>query len=202
MRHHRKLTDAERRQIIEARAEGTPVTTLAHRFGVSFRTIYNSLNRAKTSGVLRPARTRTVTMRVSDRDLTGFMAALAERGITDRPAAMRCLMEAADKILMAPDPAMIAKVQDWTAEVQTHGAAINQIARKLNAAKLRGDCSPYTIEDDVAIRAMGILLNAFLEDFQARWGAKLEAMSQEVDKALAGLESKRLSAREFPNFVT
>lgn len=195
MRHHRKLTDDERRQIIEARAEGTPATTLACRFGVSRRTIYNTLNRAKASGVVRPARTRTVTMRVSDRDLTGFMAALAERGITDCPAAMRCLMEAADKILMAPDPAMTAKVQDWTAQVQTHGAAINQIAHKLNAGKLRGDRSPYTVEDDDAIRAMAIFLDAFVEDFQAHWGAKLEVMSQEVDKALARLEAKRLGAR-------
>ena len=45
MRHHRKLTDDERRQIIEARAEGTPAAVLAHRFGVSTRTIYNTLRR-------------------------------------------------------------------------------------------------------------------------------------------------------------
>ena len=47
MRHHRKLTDDERRQIIEARAGGTSAAVLAHRFGVSTRTIYNTLSRAK-----------------------------------------------------------------------------------------------------------------------------------------------------------
>jgi len=192
MRHHRKLTDDERRQIIETRAEGTPASTLAYRFGVSRRTIYNTLNKAEGA---QQARTRTVTTRVSERELAGFRAAMAARGITDHPAALRRLMDAADKILMAPDPAMTAKVQDWTAEVQTHGTAINQIARKLNAANLRGERSPYTVEDDAAIRAMEIFFDAFIEDFQASWGEKLKAMSQEVDKALAGLEAKRIGIR-------
>ncbi|MFN3847739.1 MAG: helix-turn-helix domain-containing protein, partial [Paracoccaceae bacterium] len=40
MRHHRKLTDDERRQIIEARAAGTPVKALARQFRISRRTIY------------------------------------------------------------------------------------------------------------------------------------------------------------------
>jgi len=189
MRHHRKLTDDERRQIIEARALGTPVTTLVYRFGVSRRAIYNTLNKAEGA---QQARTRTVTTRVSERELAGFKAAMAARGITDHPAALRRLMDAADKILMAPDPAMTAKVQGWTAQVQTHGAAINQIARRLNAAKLRGDRLPYTVEDDAAIRAMMSFFDAFVEDFQTHWAAKLEAMSQEVDKALAGVGSTRI----------
>ena len=141
-------------------------------------------------------------MRASDRELARFMAALAERNITDRPAALRRLMDAADKILMAPDPAMIAKVQDWTAEVQAHGSAINQIARKLNEAKLRGDRSPYTVEDDAVMRGMEIFLDAFVEEFQAHWGAKLEAMSQEVDKALAGLGATRIGIPQCPMFGT
>lgn len=199
MRHHRKLTDDERRQIIEARAEGTPATTLAYRFGVSRRTIYNTLNKAEGA---QHTRTRTVTTRVSERELADFKAAMAARGITDHPAALRRLMDAADKILMAPDPAMTAKLQDWSAEVQTHGAALNQIARKLNTAKQRGDRSPYTVEDDAAIRAMAIFLDAFIEEFQANWGAKLKAMSQEVDKALAEVGSTRIGIPQCLMFAT
>lgn len=45
MRHHRRLTDDERRRIIEGRANGTPADVLVRRFGVSRRTIYNTQRR-------------------------------------------------------------------------------------------------------------------------------------------------------------
>ncbi len=186
MRHHRKLTDEERRKIIAARGQGTPVAALSRRFSVSPRTIYNTLSKAKGA---RPARTKTVSMRVSDRDLTGFTAALAARGISDRPAAMRRLMGAADKVLMAPDPTIAAKLNSWTAEVRTHGTAINRIALKLNEAKLLSRSLPYTAEDEAAIRALMAFTFTLIADFQALWDAKREAMSREVDELLAGLKS-------------
>lgn len=188
MRHHRKLTDVERRQIIEARAGGAPAADLARRFGVSPRTIYNTLNRAQAPGPT-PIRTQTVTTRVSDRDLTGFMAALTKRGITDRPAALRRLMEAADKILMAPDPATAVMLKGWAAEIQSRGTAINLIARKLNEAKLSGRSLPYSADDEAAIRALMAFTFTLIADFQGLWGARREAISREVDEALAGLKA-------------
>lgn len=187
MRHHRKLTDEERRLIIKARAEGTPAAALARRFGVSPRTIYSTLRKAEGP---RHARTRTVSARVSDRELEGFMAALEKRGITDRAAALRRLVGAADKILMPADQAMIDRLAGWSADIQTHGAAINQIARKMNEAKLRGRPMPYTVEDDVTIRAMAVSLFEFIEEFRALWDAKRAAIKQEVDEALVGLAKK------------
>jgi len=192
MRHHRKLTDEDRRQIIKGRAEGASAAALAHRFGVSRRTIYNTLGKAKGAHL---ARTRTISTRVSARELAGFRDGLAKRGITDHPAALRCLMGAADKILMAPDPAMVATLNGWTAEIQSRGAAINQIARKLNEAKLRGHPLPYTDKDEAVMRAMMAFMVTFTADFHVLWGAKLEAMSREVDRALAGLEAKRLAVQ-------
>jgi transposase-like protein len=188
MRHHRKLTDEERRQIIQARAGGASAANLARRFGVSPRTIYNTLNRAQAAGPT-PIRTRTVTTRVSDRDLTGFMAALAKRGITDRAAALRRLMETADKILMTPDPATAAMLNGWTAEIQTRGTAINLIARKLNEARLIGRSLPYSVDDEAAIRALMAFTFALIADFQGLWGARREAISREVDEALSGLKA-------------
>ncbi|MBE0455097.1 MAG: Hin recombinase [Roseovarius sp.] len=108
MRHHRKLTDDERRQIIEARAEGTPVKALARQYGVSRRTIYNTLNKAQRA---RQGRTQTISLRVSRRELAGFQAALARRGIADQPAALRCLMEAADILLRPADPVVLDHLQ-------------------------------------------------------------------------------------------
>lgn len=188
MRHHRKLTDDERRQIIEARAGGAPAADLARRFGVSPRTIYNTLNRAQVPRPT-PIRTRTLTTRVSDCDLTGFIATLAKRGITDRPAALRHLMGVADKILMGRDLATVVMLKRWTAEVQSHGIAINQIARKLNEAKLIGRSLPYSADDEAAIRALMAFTFTLIADFQGLWGARREAISREVDEALAGLKA-------------
>jgi len=142
MHHHRKLTDDERRQIIEARSWGTPAAVLAHRFGVSTQTIYNTLSRAKGA---RPRLTTTISTRLSARQLAGFQAALARLGITDQPAALRRLMGAADILLRPVDPVVLAHLQAWGAQVATDGAAVNHIARKLNEAKLRGRPIPLPI---------------------------------------------------------
>lgn len=187
MRHHRKLTDDERRQIIEARAEGMPAMTLACRFGVSRRTIYNTLGKAKGA---RPARTRTISTRVSARELAGFRDGLAKRGITDNPAALRRLMEAADVLLRPADQSVIDQMQAWGADIATHGASINQIARKLNEAKLRGRPIPYTAKDATTIRAFAVFFVGFVEEFRGLWEARQAAMTREVDKALAGLATK------------
>jgi len=187
MRHHRKLTDEERRQIIEARAKGTPAAALARRFGVSRRTIYNTLGKAKDA---RPARTRTISTRVSARELAGFRDGLAKRGITDNPAALRHLMGAADVLLRPADQSVIDQMQAWGADIATHGAAINQIARKLNEAKLRGRPIPYTAKDAATIRAFAVFFVGFVEEFRALWEARQAAMTREVDKTLAGLATK------------
>jgi hypothetical protein len=186
MHHHRKLTDEERRQIIAARAEGTPATTLAYHFGVSRRTIYNTLGMAKGA---RPARTRTISTRVSARELAGFRDGLARRGITDHPAALRCLMDAADVLLRPADQGVIDQMHAWSADIASHGTAINQIARKLNEAKLRGRPIPYTAEDAATIRAFAVFFVAFVEEFRALSEARQARMTREVDKALAGLAS-------------
>lgn len=184
MRHHRKLSDDERRQIIEARAGGTPAAALARRFGVSTRTIYNTLSRAKGA---RPALTRTISTRLSARQLAGFQAALARRGITDQPAALRRLMGAADILLRPVDQVVLDHLQAWGAQVATEGAAVNHIARKLNEAKLRGRPIPFTDDDMTTIRTFAGGLVEFAEEFRVLWEEQLAAKTREVDKALAWL---------------
>jgi transposase-like protein len=187
MRHHRKLTDDERRQIIEFRAGGTSAAALARRFGVSTRTIYNTLSRAKGT---RPGPTTTISTRLSARQLAGFQAALDRRGITDQPAALRRLMGAADILLRPMDQVILDHLQAWGAQVATEGAAVNHIARKLNEAKLRGRPLPFTDDDMTTIRTFAGGLIEFAEGFRILWAAQLAAKTREVDKALEGLAAK------------
>lgn len=187
MRHHRKMTDDERRQIIKARAGGNPAAALARRFGASTRTIYNTVSRAKGT---RPGPTTTISTRLSARQLTGFQAALDRRGITDQPAALRRLMGAADILLRPVDQVVLDHLQAWGAQVATEGAAVNHIARKLNEAKLRGRALPFTDDDMTTIRTFAGGLVEFAEEFRILWEAQLAAKTREVDKALEGLTAK------------
>jgi transposase-like protein len=187
MRHHRKLTDEERSQIIAARAGGTPVKAIARHYGVSRRTIYNTLNKNQRA---RQGRTQTISLRVSRRELAGFKDRMAKRGITDHPAALRRLMEAADVLLRPADPVVLDHLQAWGAQVATEGTAVNQIARKLNEAKLRGRPIPFTAEDMITIRTFAGGLVEFAEEFRILWEAQLAEKTREVDKALAGLATK------------
>lgn len=174
-------------QIVEARAGGTPAALLAHRFGVSTRTIYNTLSRAKGA---RSASTTTISTRLSARQLAGFQAALARRGITDQPAALRRLMEAADILLCPVDPVVLDHLQTWGTQVATEGAAVNHIARKLNEAKLRGRTIPFTDDDMTTIRTFAGGLVEFAEEFRILWEAQLAEKTRQVDKALEGLDTK------------
>jgi transposase-like protein len=187
MRHHRKLTDGERRQIIEARTGGTSAAALARRFGVSTRTIYNTLSRAKGE---RRALTRTISTRLSARQLAGFQAALARRGITDQPAALRRLMMAADILLRPVDQIVRDHLKAWGAQVATEGAAVNHIARKLNEAKLRGRPIPFTDDDMTTIRTFAGGLVEFVEEFRILWEAQMAEKTRQVDKALEGVAAK------------
>lgn len=187
MRHHRKLTDDERCQIIEAHAGGTSAAALARRFGVSTRTIHNTLSRAKGA---RPGPTTTISTRLSARHLAGFQAALARRGITDQPAALRRLMGATDILLRPADPLVLDHLHVWGTQVATEGAAVNHIARKLNEAKLRGCPLPFTDDDMTTIRTFAGGLIEFAEEFRILWEEQLAEKAREVDKALEGLAAR------------
>lgn len=187
MRHHRKLTDDERRQIIEANTGGTSATLLARRFGVSTRTIYNTLSRAKGA---RPGPTTTISTRLSARRLAEFQAALERRGTTDQPAALRRLLGAADILLRPVDPVVLNHLQAWGAQIATDGAAVNHIARRLNEAKLRGRSLHFTDDDMTTIRTFAGGLVEFAEAFRILWEAQLAAKTRLVEKALEGLQAK------------
>lgn len=190
MPHHRKLTDMERRQIVEARASGTPVVDIARCFHVSRRTIYDTLNRATSGRPQRAAGSRAIPFRISERMLADFDAALTRRGIADRPAALRSLIRSADQLLMAPDPELYERMAAWNAELRRQGTALNWIAKQFNEAKLRGQPLPQTAQIRPALRDLAIFVFAFANDLNAVWRIRTDAMTRNVDEALADLGAK------------
>ena len=86
--------------------------------------IYNAAHHGSERQATNRSRSRVIGIRVSDRDLQGFDAALARRGIVHRSDALRCLMLAADDLLR-PDAAM-------TAELRAMSAALNRAGNNVN----------------------------------------------------------------------
>ena len=186
MRSSRRLTDQERRQIVRERAKGVAVRDLANALKVSPKTVYNVLGRGRSAVSANHSRTRVLTMRVTDRDLRGFDAAIARRGISHRSDAMRCLMLAADDLLR-PDDGMTDELKGMSAALNRVGNNVNQIARRLNEAKLKGERLPYTPASHAEIRDLAVLVFDMADQIQEMFRARRRELNLVVTKALAGL---------------
>lgn len=186
MSNSRRLTDQERRQIVRERAKGVSVSAISASLKVSPKTVYNVLSRGRSAVSANDSRTRVLTLRVTDRDLRGFDAALARRGIVHRSDAMRCLMLAADDLLR-PDAGMTDELRNLSAALNRVGNNVNQVARRLNEAKLKGERLPYTSARHAEIRDLAVLVFDMADQIQEMFRARRRVLDLEVTKALAGL---------------
>ncbi len=196
MGHSRRLTDQERREIARERAKGVAVRDLAIALKVSPKTVYNVLSHGRSAVSANESRTRVLTMRVTERDLRGFDAALSRRGIAHRSDALRRLMLAADDILR-PDEAMTEELRAMSAALNRVGNNVNQVARRLNEAKVRGERPPYTATSHAEIRDLAGLVFDMADQIQAMFRARRRALDLEVTKALASLV--RQEGQELPD---
>jgi hypothetical protein len=186
MSSSRRLSDQERRQIVRERAKGVSVSAISAALKVSPKTVYNVLGRGRSTVSANDSRTRVLTMRVTERDLRGFDAALARRGIAHRSDAMRCLMLAADDLLR-PDHDMTDELKGMSAALNRVGNNVNQVARRLNEAKLKGERLPYNLASHVEIRDLAVLVFDMADQIQEMFRARRRELDLEVTSALAGL---------------
>ena len=190
MGHSRRLTDQERRQIVRERAKGVAVRDLAIALKVSPKTVYNVLSHGRSAVSANDSRTRVLTMRVTEHDLRGFDAALSHRGIAHRSDAMSCLMLAADDLLR-PDDDMTEELRALSAALNRVGNNVNQVARRLNEAKLKGERLPYTPASHAEIRDLAVLVFELADQIQEMFRARRRVLDLEVSRALAGLVRQR-----------
>ena len=186
MSNSRRLTDQERRQIVRERAKGVSVSAISATLKVSPKTVYNVLSRGRSAVSANVSRTRVLTMRVTDRDLRGFDAALARHGVAHRSDALRCLILAADDILR-PDEGMTDELRNLSAALNRVGNNVNQVARRLNEAKIKGERLPYTPASHAEIRDLAVLVFDMADQIQEMFRARRRALDLEVTKALADL---------------
>ena len=81
MSRGRRPAETERLSIATERSQGVPAGKLAAHSHVSLKSIYNAANHGSERQVAHARRSRVVGIRVSERHLQGFDAALARRSI-------------------------------------------------------------------------------------------------------------------------
>lgn len=182
----RRLTDQERHRITRDRAKGVSVRVLATRLGVSEKTVYNVLSHGRAARSANGSRTRVLTMRISEGDLRAFDDCLSRRRIAHRSEAMRRLLLAASGLL-APDDHLVDEMRGLGAALNRVGNNVNQIARRLNEARVRGEALPWTGTGPTEVRALAGLIFTLADQIQDLSRNRRERLKIEVDKALAPL---------------
>ncbi|OWJ77985.1 helix-turn-helix domain-containing protein [Haematobacter missouriensis] len=182
----RRLTDQERLKIARDRAKGVSVRVMAADLGVSERTVYNVLNHGRLVRSANGSRTRVFTMRVSEAELRAFDASLSRRGINHRSDALRLLVMAAGGFL-APDEHMTEELRSLGAALNRVGNNINQIARRLNEGRVRGEASSLSVPERAEIRALAGLVFDMSDQIQELARNRRRALELEVSQALAPL---------------
>ncbi len=186
MSRGRRLTETERLNIAQERLQGVAAGDLATRYGVSLKSVYNAANHAADRQTANGSRPKVIGVRVSPKELQRFDAALSRHGVVHRSDALRCLILAADDILR-PDEGMADELRSLSAALNRVGNNVNQVARRLNEAKIKGERLPYTAASHAEIRDLAALVFDMADQIQEMFRGRRRVLDLEVTKALVGL---------------
>jgi transposase-like protein len=182
----RRLTEEERLRIAKERSEGVPATDLAQRFGVSLKSVYNAVHHAQGRRISNGTREQVVSLRLTRGETRNLDAALSARGIAHRSDALRALVLAASDLLI-PDALMTEELRSLGAALNRVGNNVNQIARRLNEDRVRGEGGILVASDKAEIRALAELVFTIADQVQEMSRNRRMALKLKVDKALAPL---------------
>ena len=183
MSRHRRLTPDERNQIVRERAKGITTQTLALRFGVSRQTIHNTVANDQKRQVDAHVKTAVINARVSDADARMFDNVLQQFGVPSRGEGLRRLMSiAAD--LYVPDTKTAAALKGLSASLGRVGSNVNQIAARLNEARIKKLPPPYDARSDAEIRALAALIFDLSDQIEDLAKAQRTGLKLILDPAL------------------
>jgi len=153
----RILTDEERLVIVREAAKGAKSITLAHRFGVTRRTIDYTIKREKDRRRDTGVRTAAASVTVTPAEMTAFDAALRKHNFDSRADGLRALMQATNGIFV-PDDHLAGELAGYRAALNRVGNNVSQIARRMNEAKKRGMPAPWSDLQYEEIRSLAGLI--------------------------------------------
>ena len=161
----RRLLPAERSEIVRERARGVGALALAARFGVSRQTIHAVVRGLRAAQASTGVRSRVVSTRVSEGDLAAFDAALAATGLSRSEGLGRMVQGAAG--FFVPEATEAEALRRATAALDRAGGNVNQIARALNEARLKGQALPFTAGSNTRLRELAQAVFELADHVQA-----------------------------------
>jgi transposase-like protein len=133
MSRSKRLTDADRMEIVREAAEGVSTSVLAERFGVSVWAIQYTLKADAERQVDAAIPVSAVSVKVTAAELAALDEVLATAGIESRAEGLRRLIQAAGGVFV-PD----AQMARYRASLHEVGNGVAQIAKQMTKANRMG----------------------------------------------------------------
>ena len=137
MSRSKRLTDADRMEIVREAAEGVSTSMLAERFGVSPRAVQYTLKSDDQRQRDTAVPVLAVSVKVTPDEMAAFDAVLASAGIETRSEGLRRLMQAAGGTFVA-DTSLAAEMARYRASLNDVGNGVAQIAKQMQKANREG----------------------------------------------------------------
>ncbi|HBU53886.1 MAG: transposase [Roseobacter sp.] len=137
MSRSKRLTDAQRMEIVREAADGVSTSVLAKRFGVTPRAVQYTLKSDDQRQRDTAVPVLAVSVKVTPDEMAAFDAVLASAGIETRSEGLRRLMQAAGGTFVA-DTSLAAEMARYRASLNDVGNGVAQIAKQMQKANREG----------------------------------------------------------------
>jgi hypothetical protein len=137
MSRSKRLTDAQRMEIVREAANGVSTSVLAERFGVTPRAVQYTVKSDEERQRDTAVPVLAVSVKVTPEEMAGFDAVLASAGIETRSEGLRRLMQAAGGTFVA-DAQLASEMARYRASLNEVGNGVAQIAKQMQKANRAG----------------------------------------------------------------
>ncbi|WP_226561676.1 helix-turn-helix domain-containing protein [Salipiger thiooxidans] len=140
MTRSKRLTEAERAEIVREAAGGVSTSELAERFGVTARAVRYTLKADEERQRDAAVATSAVTVKLTPEELAALDEVLAAAGIETRTEGLRRLIQAAGGTFV-PDAQLAGEMARYRASLHEVGNGVVQIAKQMTKANQVGQGS-------------------------------------------------------------
>ena len=133
MSRSKRLTDAERMEIVREAAEGVSSSELAARFEITPRTIQYTLKSDAERQADTAVPTAAVSLKVTQDELAALDDVLASAGIETRAEGLRRLIQVAGGVFV-PDAQLAAEMARYRVSLNEVGNGVAQITKQMQKA--------------------------------------------------------------------
>ena len=137
MSRSKRLTDAQRMEIVREAADGVPTSVLAQRFGVTPRAVQYTVKGDAERKADTAIPIAAVSLKVTQGELAALDEVLGAAGIETRAEGLRRLIQVAGGVFV-PDAQLAAEMAHYRASLNEVGNGVAQIAKQMQKANRIG----------------------------------------------------------------